>query len=49
VDNAALITGAKWIGALVAIIVISIVIYLGAVLSVYILAWILDLIGTIFD
>ena len=49
VDNAALITGAKWIGAVVAIIVISIVIYLGAVLSVYILAWILDLIGMIFD
>ena len=48
-DNAALITGAKWIGAVFAIIVISIVIYLGAVLSVYILAWILDLIGIIFD
>ena len=34
---------------MVAIIVISIIIYLGAVLSVYILAWILDLIGIIFD
>jgi hypothetical protein len=49
VDNAALITGAKWIGAIVIIIILSIVIYLGAVLSVYILAWILDLIGIIFD
>jgi hypothetical protein len=49
VDNAALITGAKWLGALVAIIVLAIVIYLGAVLSVYVIAWILDLIGIIFD
>ena len=48
-DNAALITGAKWVGAVVAIIVLAIIIYLGAVLSVYILAWILDLIGIIFD
>ena len=48
-DNAALITGAKWIGALIIVIVAAIVIYLGAVLSVYILAWILDLIGIIFD
>ena len=48
-DNAALITGAKWVGAAIAIVVIAIVIYLGAVLSVYILAWILDLIGIIFD
>jgi hypothetical protein len=49
VDNALLVTGAKWIGAVIIIAVAAIVIYLGAVLSVYILAWILDLIGIIFD
>ncbi|HSJ73953.1 MAG TPA: hypothetical protein VK904_06520 [Miltoncostaeaceae bacterium] len=48
-DNAALITGAKWIGAAVLVVVLAVVIYLGAVLSVYVLAWILDLIGIIFD
>ena len=48
-DNAVLITGAKWVGGAVAVIVIAIVLYLGAVLSVYILAWIIDLIGIIFD
>ena len=35
--------------AVVAIIELAIIIYLGAVLSVYVLAWILDLIGIIFD
>jgi hypothetical protein len=49
VDNALLITGAKWIGGAIIVVVAAIVIYLGAVLSVYILAWILDLIGIIFD
>ena len=48
-DNALLITGAKWCGAVIIVVVAAIVIYLGAVLSVYILAWILDLIGIIFD
>jgi hypothetical protein len=48
-DNAALITGIKWIGAVGAIVVIAFILYLGAVLSVYVLAWILDLIGIIFD
>ncbi len=48
-DNAALITGAKWVAAVVVIVAVSIVLYLGAVLSVYVLAWILDLIGIIFD
>jgi hypothetical protein len=42
-------TAGKWFLALVAIIVLAFIIYLGAVLSVYILAWILDLIGIIFD
>jgi general stress protein CsbA len=49
VDNATLITGAKWVGAAVAVVVIAIALYLGAVLSVYIIAWVIDLIGIIFD
>ncbi len=48
-DNATLITGAKWVGGAIAVVVIAIALYLGAVLSVYILAWIIDLIGIIFD
>lgn len=47
-DNAALITGAKWVGAAVFVLVAAIVIYLGAVFSVYLIAWVIDLIGTIF-
>lgn len=38
----------KWLGALVACFVIAIVLYLGAALSVYLLGWIIELIGTIF-
>jgi hypothetical protein len=50
VENAApLVTAAKWVGAAVAVVAIGIILYLGAVLSVYILAWVLDLIGIIFD
>jgi uncharacterized membrane protein YGL010W len=49
VDNAALITGAKWIGAVIAVVVISAILYLGAVLSVYLIGWIIELIGIIFD
>jgi hypothetical protein len=48
-DNAALLTAAKWVGGLVAVVLISIVLYLGAVLSVYILGWVLELIGIIFE
>jgi len=39
----------KWVGSAVAIFVIAVGIYLGAVLSVYLIAWIVDLIGIIFD
>lgn len=38
----------KWIGAFVAVIVIGVVLYLGAVLHMYILGWIVGLIGWIF-
>jgi hypothetical protein len=49
VDNAALLTAAKWVGGAVAVVVIAIGLYLGAVLSVYLLAWIVELIGIIFE
>ena len=48
-DNAALLNTAKWVGAAVAVVVIAIGLYLGAVLSVYLLAWIIELIGMIFE
>ena len=38
----------KWVGGAIAVPVIAIVLYLAAVLQVYILAWIVHLIGTIF-
>lgn len=38
----------KWVGAAIFIVIACIVIYVGAVISVYLLAWIIDLIGTIF-
>jgi hypothetical protein len=47
--NPAVNTAAKWVGAAVAVFLIAIVLYLGAVFSVYLLAWIVDLIGIIFD
>jgi hypothetical protein len=49
VDNAALITGAKWVGAVIVVLAIAAILYLGAVLSVYVIAWVIDLIGIIFD
>ena len=39
---------AKWVGAAVAVPLIAIVLYLGAVFQVYLIAWIVELIGTIF-
>ncbi len=41
-------TAVKWVGGLVAVPLIALVLYLGAVLQVYILAAIVDLIGIIF-
>lgn len=38
----------KWIAAVVAVIVIAIALYIGAVLQVYVLAFIVELIGRIF-
>jgi hypothetical protein len=49
VDNAALVTGAKWIGAVIVVLAVSAILYFGAVLSIYILGWILELIGIIFE
>lgn len=39
---------AKYVGAAVAVIGLAIILYLGAVLQVYILGWIVQAIGTIF-
>jgi hypothetical protein len=39
---------AKWVGGAIAVPLIAIVIYLGGVFQVYLIAWIVDLIGTIF-
>jgi len=39
---------AKWVGSAIAVPVLAIAIYLGAVLQLYILAWVVGLIGTIF-
>jgi hypothetical protein len=39
---------AKWVGGLIAVPVIAVLLYLGAVLNVYVLAWIVELIGIIF-
>ena len=40
---------AKWVGGAIAVPVIAIVLYLGAVINVYLIAWIVDLIGQIFN
>ena len=38
----------KWVGGAIAVPVMAIVIYLAAVFQVYILAWVIQLIGEIF-
>lgn len=38
----------KWVGSAVAVVVLAIAIYLGAVLQVYVLAWVVEIIGRIF-
>jgi hypothetical protein len=38
----------RWVASLVACFVIAIVLYLGAAFSVYLLGWIVELIGIIF-
>ena len=39
---------AKWVGSAIAVPVLAIAIYLGGVLQLYILAWVIALIGNIF-
>lgn len=48
-ENAVLLNGAKWVGAVVLVIAAAIFIYLGAVLQVYLIAWVVELIGIIFN
>jgi hypothetical protein len=38
----------KWVGSAVAVFVIAVGLYLGAVLSVYALGWVLELLDIIF-
>ncbi len=47
-DAKALQDSGKWFGAMFAVPIIGILLYLQAVLGVYILAWILGLFGEIF-
>ena len=41
-------TTLKWVGGAIAVPVIALALYLGAVLQVYILAWIVQILGNIF-
>jgi hypothetical protein len=38
----------KWVGSAVAVFVLAIAIYLAAVIQVYLLAWVVEIIGRIF-
>jgi hypothetical protein len=38
----------KWVGSAIAVPVLAVAIYLGAVLQVYLLAWVVEIIGRIF-
>jgi len=42
-------TAGKWVGSAGAVLLIAVGLYLGAVLSVYLLGWVIELIGIIFD
>lgn len=41
-------TAVKWVGAAIAVPVIAIALYLGAVVQLYILAYVIQIIGNIF-
>ena len=41
-------TAAKWVGSAIAVPALAIAIYLGAVLQVYVIAWVVEIIGRIF-
>lgn len=45
--NPSAANAAKWVGATVGTIALALVIYLGAVLQVYVLAWVIEIIGRI--
>jgi hypothetical protein len=38
----------KWVGSAIAVPVLAVAIYLGAVLQVYVLAWVVEIIGRTF-
>lgn len=41
-------TAVKWVGGLIAVPVVALALYLGAVIQVYILAFVVQIIGNIF-
>jgi len=41
-------TSVKWVGALIAVPLVALGLYIGAVVQVYLLAWVVQIIGTIF-
>lgn len=45
--NPSAANAAKWVGATVGTILLALVIYLGAVVQVYLLAWVIEIIGRI--
>jgi hypothetical protein len=40
---------AKWVGGAILVPLIAIAIYLGGVFNVYLIAWVVEIIGTIFN
>jgi hypothetical protein len=48
-ESTNLVLAAKWVGAAVFVFVAAVALYLGAVLQVYLIAWVVELIGIIFD
>ena len=38
----------KWVGSAIAVPVLAVAIYLGAVLQVYVLAWVVEIIARVF-
>jgi hypothetical protein len=46
--NPTLAATTKWVAAFVGTIALALAIYLGAVLQVYLLAWVIEIIGRVF-
>jgi hypothetical protein len=46
--NPAIVTTAKWTGAFIGTVILTLVIYLASVFGVYVLAWVIEIFGRIF-